>query len=102
MDEIIVFHALTQDEILQIVDLMMRRLQKALQERNMGLRLTDEARKKLAEDGYKPEYGARPLRRLIQKTVENPAAGAILRGDFAEGDTILVDAADDEIVLRRG
>ncbi len=102
VDEIIVFHALTQDEILQIVDLMMERLQKALQERNIGLRLTDEARKLLAARGYDPEYGARPLRRLIQKTVENPAAGAILRGDFAEGDTILVEAADDEIVLRSG
>ncbi len=102
VDEIIVFHALTQDEILQIVDLMMERLQKALQERNIGLRLTDEARKLLAARGYDPEYGARPLRRLIQKTVENPAAGAILRGDFAEGDTILVEAADDEIVLHSG
>ncbi len=102
VDEIIVFHALTQDEILQIVNLMMERLQKALQERNIGLRLTDEARTLLAERGYDPEYGARPLRRLIQKAVENPAAGAILRGDFAEGDTILVDAADDEIVLSSG
>jgi len=99
IDEIIVFHALTQEEILQIVDLMLQRLQKALQERNMGLRVTDEAKQWLAQRGYDPRYGARPLRRLIQKTVENPAAGAILRGGFGEGDTIVVDVRDDEVVL---
>jgi ATP-dependent Clp protease ATP-binding subunit ClpC len=100
IDEIIVFHALTRDEILQIVDLMLQRLQQALKERSIGLRVTDEARQSLAEQGYDPQYGARPLRRLIQKTIENQAAGAILRGDFKEGDTILVDVADGAIVLR--
>ncbi len=101
IDEIIVFHALTQDEIVQIVDLMMARLQKALGERNISLQITDAARVWLGEKGYDPEYGARPLRRLIQKTVENPAASAILRGEFTEGDTISADLRDDQIVLSR-
>ncbi len=101
IDEIIVFHALTQDEIVQIVDLMMARLQKALRERNISLRITDAAEAWLGEKGYDPEYGARPLRRLIQKTVENPAASAILRGEFSEGDTISVDVRDGQIVLSR-
>ena len=101
IDEIIVFHALTQDEIVQIVDLMMARLQKALGERNISLQITDAARVWLGEKGYDPEYGARPLRRLIQKTVENPAASAILRGEFTEGDTISVDVKDQQIVLNR-
>ena len=101
IDEIIVFHALTQDEIVQIVDLMMARLQKALRERNISLQITDAARVWLGEKGYDPEYGARPLRRLIQKTVENPAASAILRGEFTEGDTISVDVKDQQIVLNR-
>jgi ATP-dependent Clp protease ATP-binding subunit ClpC len=99
IDEIIVFHALTQEEIVQIVDLMMARLQKALQERNIGLQVTDAAKTWLGENGYDPEYGARPLRRLIQKTVENPAASAILRGEFSEGDTISVGVEDNQIVL---
>ena len=101
IDEIIVFHALTQEEILQIVDLMLERLQEALQERSIGLQVSAEARRFLAEEGYAPEYGARPLRRLIQKTIENQAASAILRGDFKDGDTVLVEVADDAIVLRR-
>jgi ATP-dependent Clp protease ATP-binding subunit ClpC len=99
IDEIIVFHALSQDEILQIVDLMLERLHKALQERKIGLEATDEAKRLLAERGYDPEYGARPLRRLIQKTVENPAAAALLRGQFKEGDTICIEVQDGEIAL---
>ncbi len=99
IDEIIVFHALSQDEILQIVDLMLERLHKALQERKIGLEATDEAKRLLAERGYDPEYGARPLRRLIQKTVENPAAAALLRGQFKEDDTICIEVQDGEIAL---
>ena len=101
IDEIIVFHSLTEHEIIQIVDLMLDRLQNALQERNISLETTDDAKEWLAERGYDPEYGARPLRRLIQKTVENLASSAILRGDFDEGDTMVVDVEDGEIALRK-
>ena len=99
IDEIIVFHALTLEEILQIVDLMTERLQNALRQRNIILRVTDAARRWLGERGYDAAYGARPLRRLIQKAVENPAATEILRGSFSDGASIIVDISDGEIVL---
>jgi ATP-dependent Clp protease ATP-binding subunit ClpC len=99
IDEIIVFHALTEAEILQIVDLMLNRVQKALDDRDIKLQVSDSARRLLAERGYDPTYGARPLRREIQKTVENTIATALLRGEYAEGDTILVDAVDGQIRL---
>jgi len=100
IDEIVVFHALTEAEILEIVDLMVARVRKALEQRGMSLQLTDGARRLLAREGYDPAYGARPLRRVIQKQVENPISSAILRGEFAEGDTIQVDAQEDAIKLR--
>jgi ATP-dependent Clp protease ATP-binding subunit ClpC len=100
LDEVIVFHALTEEEILQIVDLMIGRVQAALADRDLSLRLTEAARTLLAERGYDPLYGARPLRREIQKQVENRIAGALLRGEFSAGDTIVADAEGEEIVLR--
>ncbi|NSW55608.1 MAG: AAA family ATPase [Armatimonadetes bacterium] len=100
IDEIVVFHALTEAEILEIVDLMVERVRKALEQRGMSLQLTDAARRLLASEGYDPAYGARPLRRVIQKQVENPISSAILRGEFAEGDTIQVDAQEGAIKLR--
>lgn len=100
IDETIVFHALTSDEILEIVDLMIARVQSALQERGLSLRLSDAARRWLAEKGYDPLYGARPLRREIQKQVENRIASALLRGEFSEGDGIMVDIENETIVLR--
>ncbi len=100
IDEIIVFHSLTAKEIREIVDLMLSRVGEALGEREIELEVTDAARELLAEEGYDPVFGARPLRRTIQKLLENPISSAILRGEFAEGDTILVDAEDAEIKLR--
>jgi len=99
IDEIIVFHSLTHAEILQIVDLMISRVGKSLADRQMKIEVTDAGRALLAEKGYDPQYGARPLRRTIQKLVENPISSAILRGEFTEGDTIVVDAAEGEIKL---
>ena len=99
IDEVIVFHALTEEEILQIVDLMMKRLEEALSDRHMKLQVTENAKRFLAEVGYDPVYGARPLRREIQRRVENSIAGSLLRGEFKDGDTILVDVEDGEIVL---
>jgi ATP-dependent Clp protease ATP-binding subunit ClpC len=100
IDEVIVFHPLTRQEILQIVDLMLERVAERLRERGIQLRASDAARELLAELGYDPAYGARPLRRVIQKQVENPIASALLRGEFARGDTILLDAADGKLTLR--
>jgi ATP-dependent Clp protease ATP-binding subunit ClpC len=100
IDEIIVFHALTHAEIVQIVDLMLARVGKALAERSIKLVATAAAKELLAAEGYDPRYGARPLRRTIQKLVENPVSSALLRGEFGEGDTIQVDAEGREIRLR--
>ena len=102
IDEIIVFHSLTHAEILQIVDLMISRVGRSLAERQMQIEQTDAGRALLAEKGFDPQYGARPLRRTIQKLVENPISSAILRGEFKEGDTIVVDAEEGEIGLRKG
>lgn len=99
IDEIIVFHSLTEEEILQIVELMLKRVRIALLERNIKLRVTEAAKELLATKGYDPVYGARPLRREIQKLVENSIASGLLRGEFAEGDTVLVDARDSQITL---
>jgi ATP-dependent Clp protease ATP-binding subunit ClpC len=99
VDEIIVFHALTEEEILSIVDLMLKRVQQALAERQMTLEVTVAAKELLAKRGYDPVYGARPLRREIQKQVENAVASGLLRGEFDDGDTVLVDAVDGQIKL---
>ncbi len=100
IDEVIVFHSLTQKEILEIVDLMMSRVEASLADRHLHLETTDAAKHLLAEAGYDPMYGARPLRRTIQKMVENPISSAILRSEFSEGDTIVVDAGDGAVKLR--
>jgi ATP-dependent Clp protease ATP-binding subunit ClpC len=100
IDEIIVFHPLSREEIVQIVDLMLAEVAERLRERHIKLEASDAARALLAEKGYDPAYGARPLRRVIQREVENPIASAVLRGEFAEGDAILVDVEDGTIVLR--
>ncbi len=100
IDEVIVFHALTHAEILDIVDLMLARVGKALADRDIRLVATPAAKELLAAEGYDPRYGARPLRRTIQKLVENPISSALLRGEFGEGDTIQVDAEKGQVQLR--
>jgi ATP-dependent Clp protease ATP-binding subunit ClpB len=96
IDEIVTFRSLAQSDIDRIVDIQMRDLQKRLVERKMTIALTDEARKTLAERGYDPVFGARPLKRAIQRMVENPLAVEILGGRFREGDHIIVDTRDGE------
>ena len=100
IDGIVVFHALTKDHIRQIVDLMLREVWKELAEKTVKLEVTDAAKNLLGEKGYDPIFGARPLRRAIQDMVEDPLSEALLRGDFAAGDTVLVDCEDDKIVIR--
>jgi len=98
IDEIIVFHPLSREQIRQIVNLMVARVGEQLKEHGLSLQLTDAARDLLAELGFDDEYGARPLRRVIQRLVENPISKGILEGQFREGDTVIVDVEDGRIV----
>jgi ATP-dependent Clp protease ATP-binding subunit ClpC len=91
IDEVIIFHTLTVEHVLQIVDLQMRDIRERLEERGVTLALTDEARSWLAHEGYDPAFGARPLRRTLQRHVESPLSRLLLRGEFAAGDDILAD-----------
>ena len=97
IDEVIEFRPLSKEQIAEIVELQLGRLRERLAERRIELELTDAAKEALAEAGWDPAYGARPLKRAIQRLVENPLALRLLEGDFADGDTVRVDAEDGEI-----
>ena len=99
VDEVIVFHPLGKNEIRQIVDLQLVRLEKRLEDNGFTLKVTDAARKQLAEEGYDPVYGARPLKRVIQQRLQNELANAILGGDFAEGATITIDVQNGDFTF---
>ena len=102
VDSIIVFHALTMDQIKQIVDLELAKVATRLEAYSITLQASEAARVLLAELGYDPEMGARPLRRVIQSKVEDRLSDALLTGEFADGDSISVDVADGELVLKPG
>jgi ATP-dependent Clp protease ATP-binding subunit ClpB len=95
IDETVVFRSLSLEDIQRIVDIQLQDLQKRLADRKITIELTAEAKKVLAERGYDPVFGARPLKRTIQRMVENPLALEILAGKFKEGDQIMVDLARD-------
>ena len=97
IDEVIEFQPLSREQIAEIVELQLGRLRERLAERRIELELTGAAKEALAEAGWDPAYGARPLKRAIQRLVENPLALRLLEGDFADGDAIRVDAEDGEI-----
>jgi len=101
LDEIIVFHELSMDEIKRIVDLLLGRVREQLQSRQLDLVLTDEAKEFLGDKGYDPELGARPLRRAIQRYLEDPLSERVLLGEFTAGQTILVglDAENQELTF---
>jgi ATP-dependent Clp protease ATP-binding subunit ClpB len=101
IDEIVEFHPLSKEQIGEIVELQLRRVEQRLAERGLRLELTAEARVVLAEAGWDPTYGARPLKRAIQRLLENPLALRLLEGEFAEGDTIRVDAGDGGLVFEK-
>ena len=101
IDEIVQFEALGKEELGEIAELQLARLRERLAERGLGLELTDAAKELLAEVGWDPTYGARPLKRAIQRLVENPLALRLLEGEFAEGDTIRVDAEGGELTFAR-
>ncbi len=101
LDDIVEFHALERAHIGRIVDIQVERLVGRVRERGIEIELTDSARVLLGNLGYDPVYGARPLKRVIQKRLVDPLALAILEGDFREGDTVRVDAGDGDLVLSR-
>jgi ATP-dependent Clp protease ATP-binding subunit ClpC len=94
IDDIIIFHNLTKEHVKQIVDLQMAEIQERLGERGLAVELTDAARQWLADEGYDPQFGARPLRRTLQKHVESPLSKRLLEGQFQTGDVVVVDVAD--------
>jgi ATP-dependent Clp protease ATP-binding subunit ClpC len=102
LDEIIVFHELNEEQLRSIVDLMVKDLQKRLQERKLTLVMTDAAKSWIAKVGFDPVYGARPLRRAVERYVENPLSTKVLKGEFNEGDSITVDVTDDELTFTTG
>ena len=93
IDEIVVFDALGRDEIAQIVDIQLRSLRRRLDERGLTIELTDAARDYLATEGFEPAFGARPLKRLIQREIQDPLAMQLLAGEIRDGDTVTIDAS---------
>jgi ATP-dependent Clp protease ATP-binding subunit ClpB len=101
VDEQIIFHALQKKELRNIVQLQVERLKGRLANRKMSLKLADVALDFLAEVGYDPVFGARPLKRAIQRELETQIAKSILRGDFNDGDTIFVDVQNERLSFQR-
>ena len=99
LDEIIIFNKLKKEDIIKIVDIQLSHLQKRLEEKKIGLTATDKAKEYLAEKGYDETFGARPLKRFIQREIENVLAGKILSGEFKEGDNIVVDYRDGQLTF---
>ena len=101
LDELIIFHSLQKSELRNIVQLQVDRLKQRLTDRKISLKLSSSALDFLAEVGYDPVFGARPLKRAIQLELETQIAKAILRGDFSDGDTIFVDVQNERLAFNR-
>jgi ATP-dependent Clp protease ATP-binding subunit ClpB len=99
IDEVVIFHQITRDQMKQIVDIQIKRLLPRLADRHITLHLSDAAKDLLASEGYDPQFGARPLKRVIQKEVENRIARAILDGTIRDGDTVEMDARDGKLTM---
>ncbi|MBI5286336.1 MAG: AAA family ATPase, partial [Deltaproteobacteria bacterium] len=102
VDDTIIFHPLSRRHIKAIVDIQLERLRRLLEEKKIELRLTDRAKELLAQEGFDPTYGARPLKRLIQRKIQDPLAVKLLEGEFSEEDKVVVDVEDGELVFRKG
>ncbi|MBY0399312.1 type VI secretion system ATPase TssH, partial [Myxococcota bacterium] len=100
VDDVVIYHALGRDQIGRILEIQLGLLRKRLAERRLSLELSQKALDWLAERGYDPQYGARPLKRMIQREVQDPLAMRILQGEFVEGKTVQVDLAADGESLR--
>ncbi len=101
IDEIVEFQPLSREQISEIVELQLARLRERLAERGIAIELTDTAKEQVAEAGWDPTYGARPLKRALQRLVENPLAKLLLEGEFTEGDVVRVDVSDGELAFER-
>jgi len=101
IDEVVIFTPLGREELARIVDIQLERLRARLADRRIDLEVTDAAKALLAREGYDPTFGARPLKRTIQRLVQDPLAMKLLEHEFAEGDTVTVDAEGDRLVFRR-
>jgi ATP-dependent Clp protease ATP-binding subunit ClpB len=104
IDEIVIYHALELPQIKRIVDIQLEALARRLAERHIGLTVTDKAREYIAREGYDPAYGARPLKRTIQRCIQDPLALMLLEGKFQEGDRVLVDLSisGEGLVIHKG
>jgi ATP-dependent Clp protease ATP-binding subunit ClpC len=100
IDEVIIFHVLTKEDVKQIVDLQMKEISQRLADKGITIELTKAARDWLAKEGYDPQFGARPLRRTLQRKVESPLSIRLLHGEFKEGDTVMVDIGEEGIVFQ--
>jgi ATP-dependent Clp protease ATP-binding subunit ClpC len=101
VDEFIIFQRLTESQIMQIVGLMVREVQKRMAEHQVGIELTDSARQWLAKEGFDPAFGARPLRRAVQRYLENDLAKRVLAGEFSPGDVVEVSAGTEGLIFSR-
>jgi len=101
IDEVIIFHNLTLEHVKQIVDLQMQEIRERLLEHGLNIALTEAAREWLAKEGFDPQFGARPLRRTLQREVESPLSKRLLQGEFQEGEFIVVDLEEDHLVFRK-
>src|SRR5205085_3974505 len=101
LDDIVEFHQLSREEIARIVDLQVEKLAQRVRERGVEIVLTDDARTLIGNLGYDPTYGARPLKRVIQKRLIDKLALALLEGDFLPGDIVRVDARDGDLVFEK-
>jgi ATP-dependent Clp protease ATP-binding subunit ClpB len=101
IDEVIVFRPLSRDHLVSIVEIQLKRFVKLLENQKISLELTDGAKRRLAELGYDPVFGARPLKRLIQQQISNELSLRLLQGEFREGDRVVIDVAGDAFTFRK-
>ncbi len=101
VDETIVFHQLTKEEILQIVELMLDRVRQQVNTQGMELEVTQAVKEQLASEGFDPQFGARPLRRAVQRLIEDPLSEEVLLGRFSVGDTIRVEIEDGKVFFTK-
>ncbi|MCB0831044.1 MAG: type VI secretion system ATPase TssH, partial [Solirubrobacterales bacterium] len=101
IDDTVIFHRLSKEDIGKIVEIQVDSLTRRVAERNIEIELTDDARTLLGNLGYDPTYGARPLKRVVQKQLVDQLALKILEGDFTEGDSVLIDASDGELAFTK-
>jgi ATP-dependent Clp protease ATP-binding subunit ClpB len=102
VDEVVVFHSLSEEDLRKILEVQLDRLRARLAERHIELKLTPEAAARLAREGYDPIYGARPLKRAIQKELETPIGRRLLAGEIRDGDKVIVDWKDKEFIFTTG